>query len=1013
MPGVSAAGFPPDDLRALGRGDGQRAAAARDRQRRRCSSCRACRPTSTATGSRTPGAPTVLVYGHHDVVPPGPAEKWTSPPFLPVEKKGRLYGRGTADDKGGFMAWVAAASAYRSTAGRCPVNLRFLIEGEEETGSPSLPGVPEAAPRPARRRRGGALRHLQLRDRRAGAHLAAARPRAGGRRGDLPRPARPQRRLRRRGARRGADPVPAARRPARAGRRASPCPASTATWSGRAPPCGSASRGCRSPRPPSGAAPACCPARGSSASAARASTSSSGRARRSRVIAIEAHPLHGAANQILDSARARISLRTVPNMDADETGRMLVRTLTTRPPAGARVEARVVRTTPWWTSDPSGPAFEAALAALEKGYGRKPALIGSGASIGFVKPFADAARRALPAHGRRGPRLRGALRGREPAPRRLEEVDALRGPPVRRAGPTRPRRARPSAVGAGPRCWWSRSSASRRRPASPPSSAASRSGRRSRQSARVPAGESAVGTRARGRVAAGLARQRVAGRRRLRRRRELRLPQEAAGTGRAPRARRASSREPAAGDRRDGRRLGAAALVLGARPVDPGRARAPGPRARRRPATGACVDDALAYLRDERDLRGLEPRVGWIHATAHTADLLKFLARDARFAPTDHARLLDAAWSKLTGPGTPVFTHAEDERLAAALVSVVRRDDFDPPSLDPWLARFTALEKQVWETSSAGAGGARRLAERAQPAAELLRAARRCRSPRRPGAGGRARQAARHAPADPALRRAASVEIQLDALHGEPARLEPHVASLVGLVAARASGCSPSARRRSGPPRRSGCPTRLPGAAEANVTVTAVPAMTNSSGAVARTRPSRRRRRRGRGARRDDDAVGQRRRRCLARTWPAGRSRRAAPAGAASARALRQQPGHRSLALELEDQRLELRDEAVARRQVLRRRLGDRLDAERREADGVVRAERVEPVDRGLRAAQRLRDEQRVAGAARSAAPIRRSSGSRCRARGSRCSAPRRARRRSGGAAGRRSGTGRAGGPGG
>ena len=50
----------------------------------------------------------------------------------------------------------------------------------------------------------------------------------------------------------------------------------------------------------------------------------------------------------------------------------------------------------------------------------------------------------------------------------------------------------------------------------------------------------------------------------------------------------------------------------------------------------------------------------------------------------------------MTAPGTPVFTHAEDERLAAALVSVVRRPDFDPALLDPWLARFVALEKQVW-----------------------------------------------------------------------------------------------------------------------------------------------------------------------------------------------------------------------------------------------------------------------------------------------------------------------------
>jgi hypothetical protein len=109
------------------------------------------------------------------------------------------------------------------------------------------------------------------------------------------------------------------------------------------------------------------------------------------------------------------------------------------------------------------------------------------------------------------------------------------------------------------------------------------------------------------------------------------------------------------------------------------------------------LDDALAYLRDERDLRGLEPRVGWIHATAHTADLLKFLARDPRFTPADQPRLLDAAWSKVTAPGTPVFAHAEDERVAAALLSVARRPDFEPAILDSWLARFVTLEKTVWE----------------------------------------------------------------------------------------------------------------------------------------------------------------------------------------------------------------------------------------------------------------------------------------------------------------------------
>lgn len=111
------------------------------------------------------------------------------------------------------------------------------------------------------------------------------------------------------------------------------------------------------------------------------------------------------------------------------------------------------------------------------------------------------------------------------------------------------------------------------------------------------------------------------------------------------------------------------------------------------------LDDALAYLAAERDLRGIDLRVGWIHATAHTADLLKFLARDPRFTPADQARLLDAAWLRMTAPGTPVFTHAEDERLAAALLSVARRPDFDPASLELWLGRFVALEKSVWQQS--------------------------------------------------------------------------------------------------------------------------------------------------------------------------------------------------------------------------------------------------------------------------------------------------------------------------
>jgi hypothetical protein len=116
------------------------------------------------------------------------------------------------------------------------------------------------------------------------------------------------------------------------------------------------------------------------------------------------------------------------------------------------------------------------------------------------------------------------------------------------------------------------------------------------------------------------------------------------------------------------------------------------------------LDAALAYLHDERDLRGLEPGIGWVHATAHTADLLKFLARDPRFKVADQLRLFDAAWAKITAPGIPAWTHAEDERLAAALLSVARRTDFEAAGLDRWLARFIELEKLVWAQAPPEAG---------------------------------------------------------------------------------------------------------------------------------------------------------------------------------------------------------------------------------------------------------------------------------------------------------------------
>jgi acetylornithine deacetylase/succinyl-diaminopimelate desuccinylase-like protein len=95
---------------------------------------------SIATGKLSasrPGAPTVLSYGHYDVQDPGPLDAWESPPFEPTERDGRLYARGAADDKGNFLPLLHVACELAS-AGELPVNVRLLVEGEEEIGSDAI-----------------------------------------------------------------------------------------------------------------------------------------------------------------------------------------------------------------------------------------------------------------------------------------------------------------------------------------------------------------------------------------------------------------------------------------------------------------------------------------------------------------------------------------------------------------------------------------------------------------------------------------------------------------------------------------------------------------------------------------------------------------------------------------------------------------------------------------------------------------------------------------------------------
>jgi len=95
-------------------------------------------PLVYADWMHAPGKPTVLCYGHFDVQPPDPLELWLSPPFEPTERDGNLYARGSADDKGQMYSHIKAFEALQAVYGRLPVNVKVLLEGEEEVGGLSV-----------------------------------------------------------------------------------------------------------------------------------------------------------------------------------------------------------------------------------------------------------------------------------------------------------------------------------------------------------------------------------------------------------------------------------------------------------------------------------------------------------------------------------------------------------------------------------------------------------------------------------------------------------------------------------------------------------------------------------------------------------------------------------------------------------------------------------------------------------------------------------------------------------
>jgi acetylornithine deacetylase/succinyl-diaminopimelate desuccinylase-like protein len=98
-------------------------------------------PSVFAEWMKAAGKPTLLVYGHHDVQPVDPLGEWVTPPFEPSVREGRLWGRGVVDDKGQVYIHVKAIESFIRTLGALPINLRLIVEGEEEVGSAHLDGI--------------------------------------------------------------------------------------------------------------------------------------------------------------------------------------------------------------------------------------------------------------------------------------------------------------------------------------------------------------------------------------------------------------------------------------------------------------------------------------------------------------------------------------------------------------------------------------------------------------------------------------------------------------------------------------------------------------------------------------------------------------------------------------------------------------------------------------------------------------------------------------------------------
>lgn len=335
-----------------------------------------------------PDAPTVLLYAHHDVQPVATAARWRSEPFTPTERDGRLYGRGAADDKAGILAHVAALRAWQDARGHLPVNVKVVIEGEEEIGSPNLERFLAA--------HGEALHAdvivlTDLTNWKVGwPGLTYA-------------------------LRGMADVTVTVRTLGQ--------PVHSGMWGGPVPDALTATahllaslhdeRGviavpgfADDVRPLSDEERERLGSLDLDDEALRADArllpgvAVTGDRDRSLVerlwmqptitpIGMDVPTVGEASNTLLAEVRAALSVRLAPGQDPDRATAALADHLRAAAPFGAEVEVHVGERNAAWVMEPGGPAWDAAVAAMTAAYGREPAAMGCGGSIPFVAPFAE------------------------------------------------------------------------------------------------------------------------------------------------------------------------------------------------------------------------------------------------------------------------------------------------------------------------------------------------------------------------------------------------------------------------------------------------------------------------------------------------------------------------------------------------------------------------------------------------------------------------------------------------